>query len=67
MDFLKAKTKIDMDTNSEEKSVAEIKEDKIDAIENDIVSDINENSKTQRPLLKRRRIIKMRKENKCFQ
>jgi len=41
VDFLKAKTKIDLETNSENNSVAEVKEDKIDAIENDVVADIN--------------------------
>ncbi len=45
MDFLKAKTNINIDTNSEIKSVADVKEDKIEAIENDVVSDINEEFK----------------------
>ena len=45
MNFLKAKTKIDLDTNSETPSVAEIKEDKINAIENDVVADIDKEFK----------------------
>lgn len=42
---MKAKTKIDLDTNSENKSVAEVKEDRINAIENDVVADLDKEFK----------------------